>query len=257
MARKRNSPRPKLDPRKPITRRDYPSIFGDTDSDRIPDVDDPRPRIPGDTESIEEVRLSDEMDELIATRQRYVPALQAVQDELDDMGVKGSTTKGRVKTPFSMINKLRRKRLPTLTDVAGAMIIVPDQAELERTASEIESRFKVIGREDYYKTPLAGYRALHYVVESQGLPVEIQLKTKRMATIGKASHTAYKRGELDPDAMERVSALAVRADKGDRDAQREVDALLADPSRLRRSLGGMKTNPDLATAARLARGRCR
>lgn len=232
-----------------ITRDDYPAIFDDTDRDSIVDVDDPHPFDPGDTQSIEEVRLSDEIGKLIDTRQSYVPVTESVMQSLRDLKIPGSEIKGRVKTPFSIVNKLRRKRLGTLTDIAATMIVVPDMPSLKAASASVEEDFEVIDKDDYYKTPQAGYRALHYIVKSGGVPVEIQIKTRRMKEIGDASHTPYKNGVLDIEAMDRLTSLAARADAGDAKAQREIDPLLRDKAALRRTLT-RTTNPRAATLAR-------
>lgn len=243
-----------------VDRSQYPAIFGDQDTDGIPDADDPRPMTPGDVHSIEEVRLADELGALIDAREAYVPALDDVKDDLMRIGGRDSKVLGRVKTPYSMINKLRRKRLGTLTDVAGAMLVVPDKRSLDKAAKEIERRFEIVDRDDYYAKPLAGYRALHFIVKKDGLPVEIQLKTSRMKKISSASHTAYKNGELDAASMDRVSSLAEMADAGDAAAAEVIDPILEDPNRLRQELGGrsVRANPEqIRLASRLARGASR
>lgn len=234
-ARKRNSPA-RVRGNRPITRADYPAIFGDFDRDAITDADDPRPRTPGDTESIEEVRLADEMDALLATRAEFVPIEQELRSTLGEMGIRGSKIKTRVKTPFSILNKLRRKRIESLTDIAGGMMIVPDQEALERASKKIEQHFDVIEKLDFYKTPQNGYRAKHYVVRVHGKPVELQLKTERMAQVAKASHTAYKRGVLNVDAMERITRMAWNADRGNKVAAETIDDMIAHPDALRRAL---------------------
>jgi hypothetical protein len=223
-------------PQKSIKRTDYPAIFGDTDHDRIPDVDDPHPFDPGDTKSIEEVRLADEVGALIDIRGQYADVTDSVMDTLRGFGIAGSKVQGRVKTPFSLINKLRRKRLGTLTDIAATRIIVPDYASVEAVAGAIEGQFEVLEKEDFYKDPQAGYRALHYIVRVGSVPVEIQVKTHRMMEISSASHTAYKRGLLNAEEMDRLTSLAARADKGDLRAAAEIDPLLRNKSALSRAL---------------------
>jgi ppGpp synthetase/RelA/SpoT-type nucleotidyltranferase len=229
-------------PKEHYTKADYPAIFGDTDSDTIEDVDDPHPYTPGDTHSIEEVRLADEVEALLFAREEFIPVARDMKAKLGALGISGAQIKSRVKTPFSILNKLRRKRLQTLTDVAGAMIIVPDQKALEKAKAGIERDFEIVGTEDYYSHPQNGYRAMHYIVRQDGHPVELQLKTRRMAAISKASHTPYKRGQLDPVAMEELTYAAWQADKGNKEVARWLDPLLEDLSEVRRRLT-RKTNP--------------
>ena len=231
------------------TKADYPAIFGDTDRDSIEDVDDPRPLIPGDRHSIEEVRLSDEVEALLGAREEFIPIAREMKSKLGSLGIQGAQIKSRVKTPFSILNKLRRKRLSTLTDVAGAMIVVPDQKALDKAKAGIERDFDIVGTEDYYADPQNGYRAMHYIVRQNGHPVELQLKTRRMAAISDASHTPYKRGQLDPRAMEELTYKAWQADKGNKDIAREIDPLLRDSYALRRRLT-RQSNPARRSASR-------
>lgn len=235
--------------REPLTRASYPSIFGDTDEDQIPDVDDPHPFRRGDVRSIEEVRLSDEVGHLLEDREAFVPAMEQTMAQLRQIGISGSKVEGRVKTPFSLVNKLRRKYMSALTDVAGTRIIVPDQRSLERAQSVIERDFEILEKEDFYAKPLAGYRAIHYIVRVGGVPVELQLKTHRMAEIADASHTPYKRGLLDPVAMDRLTSMAAAADAGDKQVAREIDAILSDPRKVKQQLT-RKQNPRTNRMAR-------
>jgi hypothetical protein len=84
-----------------------------------------------------------------------------------------------------------------------------------------------------------------------------------MSKIADASHTAYKRGDLDAASMETLTRLAWQADKGDRRAASEIDPILADGKLLRSRLKSRSPNPApiagtsariSALAARLARG---
>jgi ppGpp synthetase/RelA/SpoT-type nucleotidyltranferase len=236
----------------PLSRKSYPSIFGDTDEDLIPDVDDPRPFKKGDVKSIEEVRLSDEVGHLLADRQAFVPAMEDTMARLRQIGVSGAKVEGRVKTPFSLVNKLRRKYMSALTDIAGTRIVVPDQPSLEIATSAIENEFEILEKEDFYEKPLSGYRAIHYIVRVRGVPVELQLKTRRMAQIADASHTPYKQGRLDAMAMDRLTTLAARADAGDEEVARTIDAILRDKSKIKRELT-RKQNPGEARESRIAR----
>jgi ppGpp synthetase/RelA/SpoT-type nucleotidyltranferase len=218
-----------------ISRKDYPGVFWDT-GHGVPGVDDPYPGQPCPTDvqcpdTVEEVRLSDEIGKLIDLRKSY-------QHDLDDMLGKlkksigpDTTIKGRVKTPFSILNKLRRKRITGehgLTDVAGAMIVASDYAGVKQAASTVERIYPVVSREDYYEKPLSGYRAYHLIVALPGdRRAEVQIKSRRMAEISHASHTPYKEERLNATEMNRLTALADRADRGDRVAARKIDGILA------------------------------
>lgn len=250
--RARNTP--DRDPRRTLSRKDYPAIFGDLDVDRIEDADDPRPQVPGDIESIEEVRLTDEMDALLAERERLMPVELALRDRLEELRPQLGRfqIKSRSKTPYSMINKLRRKTMRQLTDLVGGMLIASDQKQLDKADRLVATKFDVIEREDFYAAPQNGYRAVHYVVRIDGQPVELQLKTARMLKIANASHTAYKRGDLDANAMERLTYLAWKADQGDKTAAAELDPVLADPKKLKSRLSGVRPRIPASTALHAA-----
>ena len=213
-------PKVGIPPMDDITRADYPAIFDDTDGDEILDGDDAEPRRPS-AQQIEELRLSAELGALIDERGKFVGAKRQVEKRLRGLGITDAQVYGRVKSPVSLINKLRRKALGTLTDVAGTMIVVPTAADARKAVRELDDSFVVSERRDYYRRPLNGYRAFHLIIDLDGVPVEIQVKTERMKTLSAVSHHAYKTGRLDPAGMDSASMLATRADEGDRDAQRE------------------------------------
>ena len=65
------------------------------------------------------------------------------------------------------------------------------------------------------KTLKRGYRAYHYIVEYKNVPVEVQLKTKRMKKLNEVSHDFYKKGTLDAlKKLNEVSKTFELADRG-------------------------------------------
>jgi len=233
----RKNPAVGVPPRDVITREDYPAIFTDYDGDTVGDADDPHPFIPGDTEGIEEVRLADEIGTLIDTRQDYVEVKKAMMAFLKEMGGPQSKVLGRVKSPFSMINKLRRKRLGSLTDIAATMVVLPDYEKVLEVVTGIEgSGAKVLDVDDYYANPNQGYRAFHFILELDGMPVEVQVKTARMKEIGDASHHPYKVGRLNAQMMDELTSFAHQADQGDRAVAADLDKILSDPAALEEML---------------------
>jgi len=241
---------PTVTPFEDITTEDYPGIFGDFDGDGIPNADDPNPQLAGDTETVEETQLTEEIKQLIDLRGDYQQALDEVIAKLKALQPK-ATVKGRVKSPYSVINKLRRKRIKGdikqadtnelytqgLTDMAGCMIVLSGQAELDQIVKQISlgTVGKVFEHEDKYAEPVGGYRAHHFIVmagETEDIPVEIQVKTRRMAQIASAAHTPYKNGQLNTNRMHQLTDLAWQADQGDEVAANQIDALLDDPEKL-------------------------
>ena len=226
-----------------IGRDTYPSLFEDDDDDGVLNPDDPRPRIAGDRHGIEEVSIAQQVGKFIDLRSAMQPKLDRLLNELNQHASPTAKVTGRVKTPFSMINKLRRKRMfggKGLTDIVGTMI-VDEPANINRyiTAIKAGKYGRVVGEEDHYanrgKPNDGGYRAVHFVVDrgtvndGEGtqvpLPVEIQLRTKRMYRFADRMHTSYKRGDLDVQAARRLADLIQAADEGDRAAASTFDAM--------------------------------
>ncbi|MDR8389870.1 hypothetical protein NC796_01890 [Aliifodinibius sp. S!AR15-10] len=251
---------PTVTPFEDITTEDYPGIFGDFDGDGIPNADDPNPQLAGDTDTVEETKLTDEIKQLIDLRGDYQQALDQVIAKLTGMQPK-ATVKGRVKSPYSVINKLRRKRIKTdikqananqlytqgLTDMAGCMIVLSDQKDLDQVVKQIDSGAigEVFEHEDKYAEPVGGYRAHHFIVmagEAGDIPVEIQVKTQRMAQIAKAAHTPYKSGTLNTKRMQHLTDLAWKADQGNEEAAKKIDDLLGNPTKLNQQLTS-RNNP--------------
>lgn len=215
------------------TRETYPGVFEDFDNDNIPTVDDPHPLIPGDENTVEEVSLAREIEKLLEFREGRAQTTEEAKDRLSRWVPGDSTIKSRTKTPYSILNKLRRKRLEGpqgIEDVSGAMVVVRDISRLEEIRGLIEED-EVIGEvrevENHYDLP-GPYRAVHYIVEVGGAPVEVQLKTQRQASLANAAHGPYKRGTIDNSEMGRIAELAHRADTGDEEAAAEVDPMLSD-----------------------------
>lgn len=256
-------PNPRVSVGDRLTPADYPGVFADFSERGVPVVDDPWPARPCPTnepcpDTVEEVRLSDEIRALLATREEFEGVREELVRRLDALPYGGPhKVKSRTKTPFSIINKLRRKRLTGphgLTDIAGAMAIVADGPAMHAVVHAIASGRigRVLEHEDFYAHPNDGYRAHHFVVDVAGRPVEVQVKTVRQANIAGAMHTAYKTGALNAAEAERVGRLAERADDGDRAAAAEVDALLVDSPALERALtrGEPRANHHIAPGAR-------
>lgn len=220
----------------------YPGIFSDYDGDDIPTADDPDPMEPGNTESIEEVQLSDELRKIFDVQREYDQARQDVKGVLEDMP---GQVESRTKTPYSIINKLRRKRIggeKGITDIAGTRLIVDTHEDLEMAVEKIENGAvgKVLEKDDHYKSEGNPYSAVHFIVSVDGKPVEIQVVTDRIHEIADAAHTPYKEGHLNADRQRELTNMAERADKGDEQAAKKIDKILQDEEELKRQLSTRK-----------------
>jgi len=241
-------PNPKIKASDDLTQADYTAIFGDPDGDGIPTVDDPRPTIPGDTTTVEEVHLSEEIGQLLSDRKHWEKAEAGLVKNLKKIGSPYPIL-SRSKTPFSVINKLRRKRLITLTDLAGAMIIAKDRKDMDRIVRALGAKKgdptvweptkkdqrtgkagKVLEIVDHYRLP-GPYKAIHFIIEATVMTiskngkvvpvkggVEIQVKTKRQKKIAGINHPYYKRGTQVDDKFMATTDMIARADKGDKKA---------------------------------------
>jgi Region found in RelA / SpoT proteins len=117
----------------------------------------------------------------------YQAVLDKVEARLQDLGYQATT---RVKTTGTLQDKLRRSPhlpLKNIHDVAGARIVIDgDREEQDRVAARIVQAFadcpKVPEPIDRRKEPSHGYRAFHVVVYEEGIPVEIQIRTKLQDT---------------------------------------------------------------------------
>jgi hypothetical protein len=216
----------------------YDALFGDYDHDGIKNIDDPNPLKKGDKETIEEVKLSDEIAALIDFRKEYdTKREEFVKVLTKNLDTDEATILSRTKTPFSIINKLRRKRLTGpngITDIVGSMVVFSTQKELDEFADKVNAgKFgKVLVFDDYYKKPLAGYKAYHWNLVHDGIPVELQAKTERMKKIASANHTLYKTGSGSPESLAELTDLMEKADKGDAEAQKEIDEIISNKETL-------------------------
>ena len=132
-----------------------------------------------------------------------------IKEKLDKMGLHYEM-KARVKSVYSIWNKMETKRVPfeEVYDLYAARIVFecPNEADEKRICWNIYSEITDLYRlhpdrtRDWISTPKAnGYRALHLTVMGpDGNWVEVQIRSQRMdemAERGFAAHCKYKIGE--------------------------------------------------------------
>ena len=189
--RKQITRRPRTIKRASTTNRQF--LYGDFDKDKTRNIDDIRPYNPNIKESTEEILLSDE----IRTLENYRESFEGTTEEMAQaLEKKGYEIKHRVKTPYSIMNKLRRKYLDSVQDIGGVLILVDTKDQAKKAAKYVESNYNVIDKDDYYKTPKQGYEAIHFNVIFKDNIHEIQIKTKDDFKKHLAWHLAYKKGEF-------------------------------------------------------------
>jgi len=128
---------------------------------------------------------------------------EGLRAALDKAGIQ-ARIEGREKDPYSIYQKMRRKKvaLGEIVDVYGFRIVVEAVDTCYRTLGSVHSVYKPMpGRfKDYIAIPRAnGYQSLHTTLFGpNGMPIEVQIRTEDMhkvAESGIAAHWQYKAGD--------------------------------------------------------------
>jgi len=125
-----------------------------------------------------------------------------IEAALETAGIKGRI-EGREKHPFSIYQKMRRKKtaLNEVVDVFGFRIVVDSIDTCYRSLGIVHSIYRPMpGRfKDYIAIPrVNGYQSLHTTLFGpNSMPIEVQIRTEAMqhvAESGIAAHWQYKEG---------------------------------------------------------------
>ncbi len=144
------------------------------------------------------------MDYLDSRKQRDEAFMNSIRlkisDRLDAAHIRNETY-GRIKHVYSIYRKVQtqNKSIDELYDLCAFRVIVDSIADCYTVLGYIHDMFKLIpGRfKDYISTPKPNmYQSLHTtVIGSQGVPFEVQIRTREMheiAEYGIAAHWKYK-----------------------------------------------------------------
>ncbi len=175
-----------------------------------------------------EKELMETIKFLVEMRQVYSSAIKEINTKLeildDEFNVKHShnpihTIETRLKSPYSIIDKLKRKGIESdlitaseqLHDIAGIRVVcnyISDIYQIEELLLR-QDDLTLIKRKDYIKNPKEnGYRSLHIVVSvpvflsevTKNVPVEIQIRTMGMDFWASLEHKLkYKNDIKDAD----------------------------------------------------------
>jgi len=184
---------------KGITNKQF--IHGDFDKDRTKNIDDTFPldrnRIrPVDRDS----RLSRELNVIQDFRLKHLEAMRSTRKKLRERLEKNKKVHviSRLKSTPSIVNKMNRKFLPNIRDVAGIMIESDNKKALENAEKSVREmkNIKITKIENFYspENPRPYYKAVHFDVKNREEPVEVQLKTIRQRRLHDTMHKGHKTG---------------------------------------------------------------
>ena len=165
----------------------------------------------------EYARIEDKLKETKEEREELFREFTApIREKLDKMGTKYRII-ARVKSPYSIWNKMQTKHIPfeEIYDILAVRIIF-DPKDLEEESSECFGIYVSISKiykphpdrlRDWVNHPKSnGYQALHVTLMSnKGQWIEVQIRSERMNDIaeqGFAAHWKYKDGPSHEDEGE-------------------------------------------------------
>lgn len=128
--------------------------------------------------------------------------------------------RGRLKSVPSAMEKAERRDDKyedpgDLQDVSGYAVVVETPDEIEPAAEAVRGALEVTEEDDSTEEAKeGGYRALHLTVTAEGLPREIQIRTRNMDAHARWQHAIYKPvtdeqkalREQDKERIEQVSS---------------------------------------------------
>jgi len=147
--------------------------------------------------------ITERLDEMQA---EYRETISTISTELSErLATEGisARVKARVKSPYSIFNKIERKSiaLEQLSDMIGFRVIVGSVEECYRTVGVVHTKWKVVPNrfKDYISVPKHNdYRSIHTTIVGPGRQrAELQIRTEEMdkiAEYGIAAHALYKDG---------------------------------------------------------------
>ena len=134
------------------------------------------------------------------------------------------TIKSRLKSPDSIMKKMRKKNIPMTTegieenifDIAGIRIICSFEEDIYKMADLLlqQDDIKLVEKKDYIKNPKeSGYRSLHLIVEvpifleneKRAMKVEVQFRTIAMDFWASLEHKLRYKKDLDENILEKLS----------------------------------------------------
>ena len=142
------------------------AILSKTQIDRLGD------RLRREPSSEDDLRLLDQYRRSFGTA--YETVITTVRDRLHL-----EPTGRPAKSTSSIIEKLRREsiRLSQVQDIAGCRVIVADILAQDHTVAILRETFQEVRVMDRRTNPSYDYRAVHVIVETEGLSMEVQVRS--------------------------------------------------------------------------------
>ena len=159
-----------------------------------------------------------------------------ISDRLSSVGISCSIS-GRIKHVYSIYRKMKsqNKSLDELYDLYAFRVIVDTIPDCYNVLGHIHEMFNLVpGRfKDYISTPKPNmYQSLHTtVIGDQGIPFEVQIRTKEMhetAEYGVAAHWKYKQGVEAGNEKEFEWIRRLLEDQQETDAEDYLHSLKVD-----------------------------
>lgn len=149
-------------------------------------------------------------------------ATMALRSKLRTIGLPDAPVSQRLKERATIIEKLVRypnMQLSTMQDIGGCRSVVSDRKAADRLAEQWQRHLTVgtIRRvDDYGAQPRhSGYRAIHVIVEYEGLPIEVQIRTRlqnewasAVEVLAKSRGEDLKRDRGSEIVLDRLRSLA-------------------------------------------------
>lgn len=112
-------------------------------------------------------------------RKSFRPAYEQAAATIRN-GLAVDATGREAKTVSAITQKLRRQsiRLTQIQDIAGLRIVVADQRTQQTIVGMLMALFGGASVDDRRSSPSHGYRAIHAIVQIDGKPVEVQVRTQ-------------------------------------------------------------------------------
>ncbi len=159
--------------------------------------------------------VSSDIEQKYGQNRDFIDGVRSyIADKLDEYGIH-YTLEGRVKTVYSIYRKMynQNKSFDEIYDFYALRIIVESELECYTSLGIIHELFKSMpGRfKDYISTPKPNmYQSLHTtVIGRDGIPFEVQIRTKEMhqiAEYGVAAHWKYKSGARSREEIDKKLA---------------------------------------------------